>query len=335
MKKIFNQLKEKIFLFVAIYILLFIVIYFVIGLLSLNFRQWVFSVSFVLVGIGVFLGIIFQILKCKRMDKKIIFMAIMMIAICILASFFAVIYAFIFQPEYVVEKNNQKLVAYVSAFFDTQVYYYEYKNFLFVGTNKVMEEYYGEGKFDPIKNEFEKQYVPVTITYYDKEGNIVEMRDNSNQELNEETKKENLQDPNQTENEIFFTTEGIGYYTKNGEYYATVDGGVNFTKILSPREAANLAEQEATDEKYQYQPWQSEFYAGGKEKTEEIASKLILNLDEIDRLYMWEEEWKSSNYCGQLMWQIRLFDENDPLTSLYIYVNAKNGEILGAGKTSD
>ena len=33
--------------------------------------------------------------------------------------------------------------------------------------------------------------------------------------------------------------------------------------------------------------------------------------------------------------EIRLFDKNDPLTSLYIYVDAINGEIIGAGASSD
>ena len=40
-------------------------------------------------------------------------------------------------------------------------------------------------------------------------------------------------------------------------------------------------------------------------------------------------------YEGKTMWKIRLFDKNDPLTSLYIYVDAINGEIIGAGASSD
>ena len=35
------------------------------------------------------------------------------------------------------------------------------------------------------------------------------------------------------------------------------------------------------------------------------------------------------------MWKIRLFDENDPLTSLYIYIDAINGNVIGAGASSD
>ena len=35
------------------------------------------------------------------------------------------------------------------------------------------------------------------------------------------------------------------------------------------------------------------------------------------------------------MWRVRLFDENDPLTALYIYINALTGEVIGAGCQSD
>lgn len=37
----------------------------------------------------------------------------------------------------------------------------------------------------------------------------------------------------------------------------------------------------------------------------------------------------------KIMWKIRLFDKNDPLTSLYVYINAVNGSIIGAGDSSD
>lgn len=35
------------------------------------------------------------------------------------------------------------------------------------------------------------------------------------------------------------------------------------------------------------------------------------------------------------VWDVRLFDENDPLTSLYIYLDAETGLVLGAGTLSD
>ena len=66
-----------------------------------------------------------------------------------------------------------------------------------------------------------------------------------------------------------------------------------------------------------------------------ISAELISNLSDISKFYHWNEEWKKSEYEGILMWKIRLFDENDPLTSLYIYINAINGNVIGAGASSD
>lgn len=127
----------------------------------------------------------------------------------------------------------------------------------------------------------------------------------------------------------------VGYYIQNGIYYATTDGGKTFKQIISKEKAATIADLNAKNEIYQYQPWKSEFYSRGKNGTDEISAKLCLGLDEIDRLYHWKDEWKTNNYNGQLMWQIRLFDENDPLTSLYIYIDCETSEILGAGESSD
>ena len=35
------------------------------------------------------------------------------------------------------------------------------------------------------------------------------------------------------------------------------------------------------------------------------------------------------------MWKIVLFDQNDPLTNLCIYIDAISGEVIGAGASSD
>ena len=139
----------------------------------------------------------------------------------------------------------------------------------------------------------------------------------------------------QNNNNVIYTNSKVGYYIQNGIYYATTDGGKTFKQIISKEKAATIADLNAKNEIYQYQPWKSEFYSRGKNGTDEISAKLCLGLDEIDRLYHWKDEWKTNNYNGQLMWQIRLFDENDPLTSLYIYIDCETSEILGAGESSD
>ena len=104
------------------------------------------------------------------------------------------------------------------------------------------------------------------------------------------------------------------------------------TKITKDM-ACDLAEKEAQDLKYQYQEWKSDFKA--REYGNIYAANIIDKLSDIDRLYYWEEEWKTDKYKNQKMWQVRLIDRNDPLTNLYIYIDCETGDILGAGKSSD
>ena len=113
---------------------------------------------------------------------------------------------------------------------------------------------------------------------------------------------------------------------------------------VTKEEAATIAEEEAKNKKYQYQGWVSDFSATevwvDENGNYEISAELIFSLDDIHRLYYWEEDWaKDSNinnlFKGQPVWCIRLGDKNDPLTNLYIYVDANNGKVVGAGKASD
>lgn len=123
-----------------------------------------------------------------------------------------------------------------------------------------------------------------------------------------------------------FDESNLEYVIEDNKYYAIINNEKK--EIISIENACNLADIEATNTQYQYQPWKSNFKSISD-------AKLILKIGDIDRLYYWNENWKTDKYKGQLMWQVRLFDENDDLTSLYIYVDAVNGDILGAGSSSD
>ena len=121
---------------------------------------------------------------------------------------------------------------------------------------------------------------------------------------------------------------------------SNIDKTVRITK----EKAAIIAEEEAKKEKYQYQGWVSDFSAtevfSDGNGNYEISAELLYSLDDIHRLYYWKEEWAiDSNinniFKGQPVWCIRLGDKNDPLTNLYIYVDATNGNVVGAGQASD
>lgn len=125
----------------------------------------------------------------------------------------------------------------------------------------------------------------------------------------------------------------VQYYMENGKYYSELNN--QKVEIISKEKACDIADKEAQNAKYQYQPWKSEFYSRGYDKKDSISAELISNLSSISKFSHWNEEWKVSDYKNKLMWKVRLFDENDPLTSLYIYVDAINGKIIGAGASSD
>lgn len=125
---------------------------------------------------------------------------------------------------------------------------------------------------------------------------------------------------------------GVEYYVQNNKSYTNINNIK--TEIISIETAAEIAEQEAKKEKYQYQEWKSEFYSR-ENLNESISGELILGLDEISRLYHWNNNWQIQEYQNKTIWKIRLFDRNDPLTNLYIYIDAINGTIIGAGSISD
>lgn len=142
----------------------------------------------------------------------------------------------------------------------------------------------------------------------------------------------NTDELNVSEFSINNNKNGVEYYVQDGKYYTNINNAK--TEILSIETAADIAEEEAKKEKYQYQGWKSEFYSIISEN-DSISGELILGLDDISRLAHWRAEWQNKEYEGKTMWKIRLFDKNDPLTSLYIYVDAIDGSIVGAGASSD
>ena len=125
----------------------------------------------------------------------------------------------------------------------------------------------------------------------------------------------------------------VEYTIKDGKYYANYNN--QQIEIIPLDKASDIADNEAKKEKYQYQSWRSEFYSRGKNMQDSVSAELISDLSPISKGYHWNPNWQVGEYRNTLMWKIRLFDENDPLTNLYIYVNAINGDIVGAGDSSD
>lgn len=148
-----------------------------------------------------------------------------------------------------------------------------------------------------------------------------------------ELKKENESLKNdleqyQNSTKILSQSYGIDYHIEKDIFYTDKDD----IKIISADDAAKIAEKEAKNEKYQNKSFESEFSARGKNSNGILSATLLDGTMTIKI----KEEWKKADYNNKtLIWEIRLFDNNDPLNSLFVYVNAVNGIILGAQELSD
>ena len=120
---------------------------------------------------------------------------------------------------------------------------------------------------------------------------------------------------------------------KNNKLIATYNNSV--VELISIEQACDIADKEAQKSKYQYQPWESVFLSRYNNDIKNASIELVSDLSNIGKSYYWNDAWKIKDYKNTLMWRVRLFDENDPLTALYIYINALTGEVIGAGCQSD
>ena len=173
MEKIKKYIPKIILLDTIIYTLIIVALYFILSFFKLMFREWIYIVSTIIIVIGFILGIIQLLLKIKKKIIKYSLISIFIILLLLSTPIVHFFVAFSYTPEHVVEKNGINYVAYVTGFKITYVYYYDYKNIFIVGNQKRIEEYYGKGGFDPIKNKYRYEYNVVSTTYYDENGKII------------------------------------------------------------------------------------------------------------------------------------------------------------------
>ncbi len=160
------------------------------GLLSLfglQFRQWVFIVMAVVLGFPGLIGL-FQILGFikQRIIKIVLTWVVIIVVVCGTPILLIIGYLF-YSPEYIINRDGKKYVAYVSSFFYTNVDYYEYHNFLVCGLHHRIKEAF-EGGVDPYANSKESYYEPDFTYYYDENGKLIEEVSRYDKEKNEEKK---------------------------------------------------------------------------------------------------------------------------------------------------
>lgn len=173
MGKLKRYIPRSILLDTILYAFIFVALYFILSLFKLMFREWVVIVSAIIIIVGFVIGMIQLLLKSK---KKVVIGVLISIFIVLFLLSTPIIYLFVafsYKPEHIVVKDEKKYVAYVNGFLRTYVNYYDYINIFVTGSQKRIEEYYGRGGFDPIKNKEEYKYNIEKTTYYDKNGNVI------------------------------------------------------------------------------------------------------------------------------------------------------------------
>lgn len=130
------------------------------------------------------------------------------------------------------------------------------------------------------------------------------------------------------ENGIYWLSKDLGYKeTATVESLSiTTDGGETYQPAITKEEAVRIALEEAKKEKYKYQGSDCNF-TESPQVTELLCGR---------PLYQWNEEWAAEDWEEHLyLWSVRILDENDPLCSLYLYIDAFTGEVIGGGQLSD
>lgn len=217
-----------------------------------NVIKEIFTIGFGILFIEIITAII--IFLCKILSKentKILSKIISIVAIIITAlitlgvTYISIlIFAFSYNPEHVIEKDGQKMVASVSSFLDVNVSYYEYINPFVRGTKLKIYECYGDGGYDPFEGK--EEYIPINTTYYDENGNVINKTDEGN---NDETTEKNAIIMNAKQIEDFNVM--LNNYRLNGFLSSTYNSvkEINIRELLYDGAGIN---KNLTEEEYSY-----------------------------------------------------------------------------------
>ena len=156
-------------LFAAVIIILDLILSF----FKLMFRERIVIGAAVIIMAGLVIGIVQLLLKIKKKVVKGILISIFAALLVLSAPMIYLFAVFAYASEHVVERDGEKLVAYVNGFQRTYVNYYEYKNIFVVGNQKRIQEDYCRGGFDPIENKYGYQYDAGKTIYYYENGEII------------------------------------------------------------------------------------------------------------------------------------------------------------------
>lgn len=160
MKKNLEKYKKSIIFYWIIYILVLLITKIIINIFNMEYRQWIYNISLIVIIIGFISGIIQLLLKIKKKIIKIVTIVIFVILMLLISPYTFFFLLFTYEEEDVVMKDDKKMVSYTQTFWDTNIDYYDYINPIVRGKNKKIKENYTENSI-------------YTIIYYDEDGNVI------------------------------------------------------------------------------------------------------------------------------------------------------------------
>lgn len=141
----------------------------VLGLFDLTFRPWVYTAGLVVLPMLFIAALCLVISMLKSLagrkdskgQQKTVFQkagcwAGIVLCVCLIvlpARLWLLSLVFSYCPEHKAEKDGKPMLAVVNSFLRVRVTYYDYKNFLVLGTGPGILEDFGKGGYDPFKRE--------------------------------------------------------------------------------------------------------------------------------------------------------------------------------------
>ena len=245
MNKVSNKIKNNLFLSTIVFTLIFLFISFILYKCDILFRQWVYYLIGLIIYIGSIGGLIQLIRKIKYKILKVIITFIFILLVILSLLILAFLFIFGHQPEHIINKDNNKYVAYVNAFLNVDVTYYDYINIFVRGSKPQISEGYGNGAYDPFVGEH-KGTEPISTYYYtyDENGNRIYENSNNNNSSNTNTETRNDIISNNTNDDInyFWLANSLGYRVdivdcamgyEAIKIYRTEDSGKNWTSQIA------------------------------------------------------------------------------------------------------
>ena len=117
--------------------------------------NWIYYLSYSIIILCFLIGIFQLLIKIKNKIKRNIFLVIMTIfsSIIIFISIYFSMLAY--NPEYIIVKDNKKMVAIVKSFHHTYINYYDYINPIMKSRNVIDSEHYSDGRHNPFKEDMD------------------------------------------------------------------------------------------------------------------------------------------------------------------------------------